>query len=84
MQDYVVIIQGETVRIKTRIFPGCKMQLKNSFENLVAQLQCICFCLRATMQAVNNFLHVTVTKANQFQTKITSKVVPKSTKIAYI
>ena len=36
------------------------------------------------MQAVNNFLGVAVTKGDKFQTKVTLKVVPKSTKIADI
>ena len=53
------------------------------FENLVSQLQRIRFSLRVPMQAVNNFLGVSVTKANKFQTKIIPKVISKSTKIAY-
>ena len=40
--------------------------------------------MRIKRQADNNFLGVAVAKVNKFQTKITSKVISESTKIAYI
>ena len=53
------------------------------FEKLVRMRGIRC-SLHVTMQAVNNFLGVIVTKANEFQTKISLNVVPESTKTAYI
>ena len=50
-------------------------------EKFVVQLQRI-RCRRKTKK-VNNFLSVTVAKANKFQT-ITLKLVPENTKIPYI
>ena len=45
---------------------------------------CIVFVVRVYTQAINNLLSVAVTNVNKFQTTIALKVVPKSTKIAYI
>ena len=53
-------------------------------EKLVAQLQRVCCSLSAKTQAVDNFLGVAVSKASKIQTKFTLKVVPETTKIAYI
>ena len=40
--------------------------------------------LRVKTQVINNFLGLAVTKANKFQTKITSKMVSESMKNGYI
>ena len=56
----------------------------SSFKILLCSCSVFVVPVRVKTSAVDNFLGLEVTKVNKFQTKITLKVVPESTKIAYI
>ena len=63
---------------------GLQNLIDELIAKLVALLQRIRCSLRVKTLAVNNFLSVAMTKADQFQTKIVLKVILESTKVAYI